>query len=508
MVGLSLGGLSLGLTSGTGGGYSLPTPIILQPFDSASGLAASNAVNTGIVTSPKLQGAGALYAEGTGTSGQTIILTKPNGSVGATTFDPRTLGVVAYPLWFGERGQNVGSLQFEQAGVYYGPTASRVYDSIGGWRWEATNVIDDYSSISGTTLAPTGIRHRFDTQLAPYNTRIVIDAAIGNAKGRPTAVLGFDDGRRTTYDVAFPYMRSRGILGTIYLPSASAWIGDSPASRVSSNLVVTELREMQDAGWAICIDGMSDDSSMTAQANPAAVVANIQAQWAWLESKGLASDAMYHLCYPNGWFLGNATGSPPTAVQVAAATSDGAANSNITFGTAATVTIGMRMRGVNVPSDCRVTAVADTTHCTVDKLVPVQTKAADFIDDSGEFFYPKLQTALAAAGVLSARTTMQGEVYSRFGFGDQVLIGRSRSTSAGTLASLQPRIDAAISTGSTVEFYIHEINGVGGSINMLNTDFYAVIDYIYAKKQANILSTMTKPMWYARDMNGLATLPA
>jgi peptidoglycan/xylan/chitin deacetylase (PgdA/CDA1 family) len=496
--------LSLALAtvmSGQGSGSTLPTPILLEAYDSTTGFTIGSAfINTAFQSSPKVQGAARFYGEGSGVSGTTPLLTKLN----AVNIDPSTLSVIAYAIWFDERGQNLVPIQFGRNNAGF-VGFNKAYNGFPpGLRWEAVHVSEIASLPTGTAL--TDIRLRLDTQLAPYNTHVGVDCLLGNAKGRPTVVIGFDDGERTTYDTAFPYMQSKNMVGTIYLPADSARIGDDSGSRHSGWLVVTECLAMKNAGWAIALDGTKDDTPMVTRADPAACVTEIQDMQAWLVSKGLDGDGSNHICYPNGWYQGDTSGVPPAAVQVAAATSDGAANSAITFGSAATVTVGMRMRGANVPANTRVTIVTDTTHVTVDKLVPVQTKAADFIDDSGAFYYPALPNALAAAGILTARTVLQENMYTRYGFGDQALVSRAHSTSAMTLADLQPFVDQALLRGETAEFYIHKVNSTGGSINMKDTDFYAFIDYIAAKRDAGLLDVLTKPQWWARDGNGLSTL--
>jgi hypothetical protein len=496
---LMAGGLSIGMglrinATRAGERYVLPKPIKLEAFDSVTGFVASGALaNVAAVPSLKLEGAASVYLEGNGVSGLTPLLTKTL----PVQYDISQLGVVAYPVFFNERGLTQLYPQLGRGGTFYSPDSPYfVTGQPPGWRWMAFSSFDGApSGVGQTELRVRG------TTIAPYNTRSNIDAIYANAKGRPTVVIGFDDGFRSTYDIALPYMAARDMVGTVYLPTDL--IADS--ARMSNKLILPEVQALADSGWAICLDGTRDDSVMVAKASPAACVTELQEMQAWLAARGFPAEGGKHICYPNGWYQGDAGGNPAVAVQVAAVTCDG--STTVTFGAAATVADGMMVRGYRFPLGTTIVSGggAGVTSVVLSNAIPAQTVAADFIDKSGAFYYPKLPDALSAAGIKTARTTLQDEMYTRFGFGDQALVTPSRSTSAKTLADLQPFIDHAIAIGATIELYYHEINSTGGSINNKDTDFYAVMDYIHGKKQAGILDVLTKPQWWARD--GAARAP-
>lgn len=73
-------------------------------------------------------------------------------------------------------------------------------------------------------------------------------------------VIQFDDGRISQYDRAFPILRERGLVGTVWLEFDN--LG------TAGYMTVDNALEMQDAGWDMCVhspthivEGMSDDNT-------------------------------------------------------------------------------------------------------------------------------------------------------------------------------------------------------------------------------------------------------
>lgn len=504
MVGLSLG-LGLGVSFGSGGGGDAPlpvlqTPVLLEGFNSVSGFSASGGATATLETtaSKKVQGTGSIKIEGSGVSGTNPIYTKTS----AFTDDPATWDVIAwYECWPDSYLANAQSyFQFGRSAAYTSAQAtfSQVNGNAGKGIWRAANV----SEYTGMPVGSGSIDFRYRlTQNAPYDNIVNVDCLMKNAGGTPTVLFTFDDNEDTTTDVAKPAMDVYGMSGSCYIfQNGASGIG------LSDSMTLAEIQALYAAGWDMACDGTNDDTSMTANADPAAAVTNINSVRTYLTTNGMPR-GVDHFCYPNGFFFGDAAGVQPTAVQVAAMT--GVGTGSVSFGAAANVSNGMAVYGFGVPAGTTVLSGGGVgvTSVVLSNNIPAQTKAAAFIDESGAFYKPKLQTALAAAGYKTGRTTLGGNFYSRFGFGDQALVIPGQGVSGATLAQMIAQVDAAILRKSTVLFYFHRITPAGGGINIATADFQGLVDYVGAKKRAGQLAVLTLSQLWNRDSNGLATLP-
>jgi peptidoglycan/xylan/chitin deacetylase (PgdA/CDA1 family)/methionine-rich copper-binding protein CopC len=110
----------------------------------------------------------------------------------------------------------------------------------------------------------------------------------------PQCIITFDDGYKSTYSIAFQYMQSKGIVGTVYINGDSI---DNPGSLSLSNIL-----EMNLAGWCIGSHtyGHVDLSKLTNQELYNELIANIN----FLNSIGIPNGA-YHLAYPFGHYNPN-----------------------------------------------------------------------------------------------------------------------------------------------------------------------------------------------------------
>ena len=534
-----------------------------------------------IVANPKLIGSGAFYGQGRGQASETPLLTKtlPN-------LDPSALDVIAFAVLIDDKvGQNQITVQFGRGGTYTGVT--RNYSGQpAGWRWEVAHVSEIASIPTGA--AATDLRFRM-LQNQPYNAKVGFDAVVGNAKGQPTVVLGFDDGNRSIFDVLYPRMKARGLVGTLYLPwevIADDTLGEP---RISNKLVVSEVRQMVADGWAVCLDGTGNDSIMLLRGSTNDIIAHLRGGQAWLADKGFPAEGGNHGCYPNGAFRGDQDGQPAQIVACGLSSTT-AGSPNVSFAAAAKVVNGQTIKGLNIPAGAKIlsggaakvssivlsanfptgtrrvkfegpggpitvdatgngttavtlaqpVAVVDGMTCklaqldqntsygtvasggmvgvtsvVLDQNVPVtqasvhlaaldETGTASVVSTTTYYHERTLPDALAAAGFKSFRTTIQAETYSRLGFGTMALMGTARTTSGASFATLKQWLDSAQKTGSTCEPYIHNVTTVGGSIDMKTDDAFALVDYIADECDAGRLVALTKPAWYARDVNGLA----
>ena len=106
-------------------------------------------------------------------------------------------------------------------------------------------------------------------------------------------VITFDDAYDSVYNIAFPYMKARGIPGTVYMCGAFAG--------TPSFLSLAQLHEMQDAGWTIAnhtYDHLNASSYLTA-AEVRTYMQNVVRNDKFLADNGFQKGRK-HFAYPNG----------------------------------------------------------------------------------------------------------------------------------------------------------------------------------------------------------------
>ncbi len=113
----------------------------------------------------------------------------------------------------------------------------------------------------------------------------------GSDNSKPKCLIVFDDGNEAQYSIAYQYMQSKGIIGTLYINGYN--IGTDGV------LSVKELQEMSDAGWIIGNHAYEhvDLSSLTKEEVSKVISEGIN----YLKSIGL-SDGAYNLAYPGGYY--------------------------------------------------------------------------------------------------------------------------------------------------------------------------------------------------------------
>ena len=107
---------------------------------------------------------------------------------------------------------------------------------------------------------------------------------------RAKCLIVFDDGNVAQYNIAFSYMQTKGIIGTVYVNGYN--IGQY------SVLTLAELHEMAEAGWIIGNHGYNhaDLTQLTDQQ----ILNELDQQINFLLNNGLMNGA-YHLSYPGGY---------------------------------------------------------------------------------------------------------------------------------------------------------------------------------------------------------------
>lgn len=479
-------------------GVVLAAPLMLDAMDDAGAFTLAGAAAVTNDTGSKVQGASALRIARTPSFNQ---LTRAN--VG--TFDPATLGTLAYWYRTGEGDPelsqvgSLGTVALGQGGSYAGTISDgssegsanqNDYRALSG-AWMAMHASESATIAGYSPATPMGVKvGPFQTN-APANGVTHVDSLAARAGGRPTVILGFDDGLANQHAVIAPLLESRGFRGTFYLPTANLGVDGNRMS-------VAQAIDLYARGHDLQIDGTSNDQPVGSAGftTIAALTADIAAQKAWFAARSLPEPR--HLCYPNG--VHRMAGA---RVQLTGVTFN--ATDQCTVSSASGIAIGMKVTAYGLPASTTVTGISGTTITLSNPSSQSGTFNVTFVDAAGPFHTGKVQTALAAAGISSARTTGGGSWLTRFGPSGRALVHPAQTTSSQSLAQMQVPIDLAVLRGTTLEFFIHAATAspVGTEVGI--GPLTAMLDYLKARSDAGALDVMTKAQWWTRD--GAAGVP-
>ncbi len=266
-------------------GYTLPTPVLLDAFDTDTGytLVGGTGASKVLDTSNKVEGAGSMSLTGQAAS-VTVGLDKTYGSV-----DPPALGVLAF---YADR-ITAGSVTQVALALHRGSATGNVNfineaQFMRGGRWLAAH-ISEWPTVMAAGVGALRTRELIN-QASPFSPQMRLDALYYNAKGRPTVVLTFDDATASIINVAYPLMAVRGIKGTCYIPNAL--IGRA------NRLTLANLQTLYAAGWDMGCDS-TDDSAFTAMADAAAALADVKTVRTYLTDNGMPR-GVNHVCWPFG----------------------------------------------------------------------------------------------------------------------------------------------------------------------------------------------------------------
>lgn len=268
---------------------ALPTPVLLESYDSLSGFTFATNSTHALVNTGQLQGSGTIQMNGNGVSASL----SANKTVLASV-DPTTLGTLCFAVY-----KNPDADSITQVKSYSLALTRTAQESLSlwtdgptrfhsGWRWIAANI----NEFPVTKAAGVGsLQAKVSAnQASPYNAQVLYDCLYYNANGRPTIVPTFDDIYDTTYTTVFPIFQSLGIVGTCYVPID--FIGKP------NRMTLAQLQELYDAGWDLACDSTRDDSK-TVLDNTATALASINANRDFAVSHGWTR-AKDHLCWTHG----------------------------------------------------------------------------------------------------------------------------------------------------------------------------------------------------------------
>jgi len=269
--------------------FTLPTPVLLEPFDSLTGFTFSTNSTHALVNVGRLQGSAAIQMNGSGVN----VGLSANKAV-LTLIDPTTLGTICYAVYKNPDANSIAQVKS------YGLSLTRsTQESLSlwtdgptrfhsGWRWIAAN-INEFPATITSGVGP--LQAKVTTyQASPYKGQVLYDCMYYNANGRPTIVPTFDDIYDTTYTTVFPLFESLGIVGTCYVPIDL--IGKA------NRMTLAQLDELYNAGWDFACDSTRDDS-ITVLNDTSTALVSINANRDYIAGRGWTR-ATNHLCWTNG----------------------------------------------------------------------------------------------------------------------------------------------------------------------------------------------------------------
>lgn len=209
-----------------------------------------------------------------------------------------------------------------------------------GIKWHSWNVSEFPTFFADTT--PSTRQVQLYCQLVGNTgvTTVGFGPVYYNAAGKTYIILGFDDLHVNQYNYAFQSMKSRGLVGNIYVPST--YVGGT------NRMTFANLVEMKANGWAMCVDSTPDDS-LTIFTNQVTSVDALNVGRQYLLSSGLAADGSeLHGCWTNG--LWNTNGGPPSDATAAAFSAAGMRSMRTTQNDTSYERFGIGDQAMTMPS--------------------------------------------------------------------------------------------------------------------------------------------------------------
>ena len=483
----------------------LPTPVLLESFDSVAGFTFGGSPQTGIDTARKVQGAGSLRLEGKGT-GTGMLATKSLGSIDLASDD-----VIVWYVDLDNPGIDAGSanVTLERGGTYYGPGIGAVpavfyndqREPTGG-RWEV-KTIAEIGIPTGTAV--TGLRARDDFKTAgagsSLNPKIRHDAVYKTKAFPATIIITLDDAPVNTIINLLPLLRAENIPVSHYVP----WglVGQSGKASLA------QYQAAYAAGDDICLDGTRDDTPVTSRASMSAWQSELQEGDQWLVTNGFTR-GRGHITFPNGYKAGDASGNLP-ALVVANCTTNSTTTLTLSAAPSRTVNVGESVYGWQVPAGTVVTDASNQTALIVSNSIPAGTPKVTIADERGDFAPGKTGIGLASIGFKTATAGVRGSaqdnvMWTRFGVPLPFNLWRKSHTNL-SWAQAQPEYDRAVATGGTLIPLFHGVY-TGATGLDTPTDFFSsgLIPWARPLVAAGKVQFLTLSQWWARD--GAAAAPA
>jgi len=107
----------------------------------------------------------------------------------------------------------------------------------------------------------------------------------------PRLMIAFDDNRSTAYDIAYPYMKDRGLLGTVFAIKNTTGL--------PNYMTLANLQALYADGWAIANHTVSHAGNGLIDYDLAGQTAELSGCTDWLIANGMPR-AAHHVAYPLG----------------------------------------------------------------------------------------------------------------------------------------------------------------------------------------------------------------
>lgn len=158
--------------------------------------------------------------------------------------------------------------------------------------WNTFNIVPgDWSGTGAPSWANTMLRARVRAHATPGAESHSFDTLRTGVAARPAVLFTFDDGNASVASLAYPYMRSRDVVGTAY--AITDLVG------TAGYMTAAQLQEMDANGWDI--GNHTSDHTNLSTLTQAQAEAKLTAAKAALDGWGLTR-ASSHVAYPYGGY--------------------------------------------------------------------------------------------------------------------------------------------------------------------------------------------------------------
>jgi hypothetical protein len=363
--------------------------------------------------------------------------------------------------------------------------------------------LDEFTASGGESIANpmTHLRVRMDSAAGSGAITFSRLYYIPAGKDRPRVVLSFDDGWDSQYDIAFPYLTSKGMVATAYV--VEDYIGQA------NFMSLAEVQELYTAGWDIA-NHTKDHVAMTEAAKTAICASQTPVGAGALTIDGtLAVGGEVDLGATPRHIAFVCTGNESAVWIEVTGELYGVAKSEVVIGSngVSFATDGLfdLVTGVTVSAATAGAISVGTARTEAEALAAIDSchdylvtnsmpRAADHFCYPRGLSTPSSDRAIATADVLTARCTRPANMPALFGVPSIInMPGRQKRS----VAEMKAYVDLAIATGTTAHIYLHKLHAsTDDDLTIPSADFEEVVDYIALKRDAGALDVLTITQWY------------
>lgn len=479
------------------GGFTLPTAVLLDAYDSVAGIGGVGNRLVTLDTVNKLKGANTVLVDCQDTS---------NGVIQRTVTMPADPGVllmatrvVRSPLAY--LYENFDTIQSgNQSGSQ--PVSNYARDSVGpGWLYTSRHVDELYYYGARLVAGGATFRRTF-YQKSPFGAQFGAGPIIARAAAKPILCFTCDDGWDIT--LLWDYCRARGVPLTFFMPTE---LFGQNGKWTKAALKATTDPVHGAARCAVGLDATKNDVFITTYSTVGAAVTALSGERDMMIGEGFDADDLLYYCLPNGvsWGLPNSDQLPISDVT---ATFSGA---DLTFSAVPirAVQIGDKFYSQTSRGTLTVLNVADPTHVTLDASPGFTgARGVAFVKEDVPFSYDQFSAATKAAGFKGARASACYDLTFpyRYGVGDQQMYIQSNGTSSLTTANFKANLDLTVLRGGASVHTLHGIKTGGSQFLTVGMDVAApCVDLAVQYRDAGLLDIVTFPELLRRIAVGEAT---